>query len=674
MRPGKARWRPRMSRPSDCSATPFGRMKELIAGLRFAYKIFLILEMHRQTTLKATLILLLSFSAAQLACGADAAALWSAKVQPLFDVQCVKCHGPLEQKSGLELDTPEAVMKGGDEGVVIVPGKPEKSRLYQNLAAGSDPHMPPKKQLTEPEREMVREWIAAMAVAPVDLSQKPQPPRHFDSVTQAVDTLIAEGWERRGVNPAPAVDDRTWCRRVYLDLAGRIPTAAELQEFLGSPSDSRRIALVDRLLTSDDYAVRMRELWDVFLMGRVKRDNHEDRRKQNGWWAFLENAFRTNRPWNETVHAMLVARPEKPDDKGASWFLYERRNEHQAIAEAVAPVIYGTKIDCAQCHDHPLAREIKQSHYWGLVAAFNRSKNVEGGTAVAESAVGGFVNFTNLKKESQPAMVALLTGRTVPETWPAGDQKEQDSDDKYVDPKAKPRVPKYSRREAFADAATRDNPLLARAFVNRMWSVLLGRGIVHPADEINVRNVPSHPKLLEWLSQDFASHQQDIRRLVRGIVLSRVYALSPSDAAPERFAGALERSLMAEQVARSWRIAAGLTAEDNALRRGVVAAMPDVLPRDYNATFQQAQFLSYSPALAEVLKPSATGTVARLAALPKSSVRVREAFLAVQGRLPDSDEAKQSKAFLDTRADQPAEAVRDLLWALMTSAEFLTMP
>ena len=131
---------------------------------------------------------------------------------------------------------------------------------------------------------------------------------------------------------------------------------------------------------------------------------------------------------------------------------------------------------------------------------------------------------------------------------------------------------------------------------------------------------------------------------------------------------------MAEQVARSWRIAAGLTAEDNALRRGVVAAMPDVLPRDYNATFQQAQFLSYSPALAEVLKPGATGTVARLAALPKSSARVREAFLAVYGRLPDSDEAKQSKAFLDTRADQPAEAVRDLLWALMTSAEFLTMP
>jgi hypothetical protein len=155
-------------------------------------------------------------------------------------------------------------------------------------------------------------------------------------------------------------------------------------------------------------------------------------------------------------------------------------------------------------------------------------------------------------------------------------------------------------------------------------------------------------------------------------VLSRVYSLNRSDAAPEKFAGALERPLSAEQIARSWRIAAGLTAEDNSLRREVIAAMPDILPREYNATFQQAQFLSCSPALAEILKLG--GTVARLAAIPQSSARVRQAFLAVYGRLPDSEEARQTEAFLDARLDKPAEAVRDLLWALMTSAEFLTMP
>jgi mono/diheme cytochrome c family protein len=604
--------------------------------------------------------------------GADAAALWSAKVQPLFDVNCVKCHGPIEQKSGLELDTPEAVLKGGDEGAVVLPGKPGQSRIYQYLAADSDPHMPPKKQLTETQREAVREWIVAMDTR--QARSKTKAPRRFDSVTEAIDTFMAESWRQHKIKPAARADERTWYRRMVLDLAGRIPTPTELEEFLASRLKTKRTAAVDRLLQSEEYVVRMRELWDVILMGRSKRGNQEERRKQNGWWTFLENSFRANRPWNETVHAMLVARSDKPEDQGASWFLYERRNEHQAIAEAVAPLVYGTRIDCAQCHDHPLAREIKQGHYWGLVAAFNRSKNVERGSTVGESAIGGFVNFTNLKKESQPAVVTLLNGRTIEELRPASDQKERDSDDYYLDPKAKVRVPKFSRRQAFADAATSDNPLLARAFVNRMWSLLLGRGIVEPADEINARNAPSHPELLEWLSHDFAAHHHDIRRLVRGIVLSRVYALNRSEAAPEKFAGALERPLAAEQLARSWRIAAGFPADDPSLRRAVATVIPEVLPKEYNATFQQAQFLSYSPALAELLKPAPEGAVARLAAVPQSSSRIRQAFLAVYGRMPDSEEAKQAKAFLDARPDKSAEAVRDLLWALMTSAEFLAMP
>ena len=619
------------------------------------------------------LVLLLACALCHSARGVDAAKLWVEKVQPVFDVQCVKCHGPIQQKSGLELDNPEAVLKGGEEGKVVEPGNPEKSRLYQYLAADSDPHMPPKKQLSDPEREVIRAWIAAMAASPEKTASKPKKVHQFPSVAAAIDGWIVEGWEERGVKPVAQVPEDVWCRRIYLDLAGRIPTQAESAEFDKLPQVSRHEALVDRLLASEEYPVRMRELWDVFLMGRPKRDAHEDRRKQNGWWTFLETSFRTNRPWNETVHDLLTARPTQPEYQGASWFLYERRNDFQAIAEAVAPVVYGTKIDCAQCHDHPLVREIKQAHYWGLVAAFNRAKNIDGGNVVAESAIGGFINFTNLKKESQPAVVLLLTGKKVDEARPLPDQKEEDSDAKYLDPAAKPRVPKFSRREAFADAATQDNPLLARAFVNRAWAAFIGRGIIHPADEMNARNPPSHPELLDWLAQDFATNHFDIRRLVRGIVLSQVYGLAPGGA-PEAFAGALERPLTAEQLARSWRIAAGLPPDDDALRRATISALPAVLPKDYNATFQQAQFLANSPVLASILKPSTNNTVTRLAGLPDRSARVNEAFRAVYARLPDADEAAQALAFLDARPDKPEEAMRDLLWALMTSAEFLTMP
>jgi len=624
---------------------------------------------------RTTLSLLFTLSAAQFVHGRDnAATLWSTKVQPIFDVNCVKCHGPLDQKSGLELDTAQAALKGSEDGPVIVPGKPEESALWQNLEAKADPHMPPKKQLSESERAVVHEWIAALT-AEATAPAKPRPERHFESIPQAVDTLIEEGWKDRNVQPAPAAEDRTWCRRVYLDFAGRIPTQAEAEEFLKAPADTKRPALVDKLLTSNEYATHMRELWDIFLMGRGKRDNSETRRKNAGWWNFLETAFRTNRPWNETVHAIITGRADKPENKGSPWFLYERKNDYQHIAEAIAPIVYGTKIDCAQCHDHPLAREIKQGHYWGLVTAFNRSKNVEGTSAVSESAVGGYPNFTNLKKESQPAVVMLLTGHTLAETWPAGDQKETDGDDKYVDAKAKVRVPKYSRREAFADAATTDNPLLARAFVNRMWATLLGRGIVNPADEMNGRNAPSHPELLDWLAKDFASHQYDTRRVVRGIVLSRVYGLQPADATPpEAFAGSLERPLTAEQIARSWRVAAGLPPTDDTLCHAVVMALPDVLPKAYNATFQQAQFLSDAPALTALVQPANDNAAAKLASLPDAAARVRQAFLDVYGRTPDEEETTHAVAFLNGRGDKAVEASRDLLWALMTSGEFLTMP
>src|SRR5262249_51239170 len=150
----------------------------------------------------------------------------------------------------------------GDDGAVVVAGKPADSPLYEKLAAKADPHMPPKKQLSDTERESVKEWIAALtAAAPAPAKAKVA--RHFDSANQAIEDLIKEGWEKAGVKPAQTFDDRVWCRRVYLDLIGRIPTQAEVAEFLAMPEPDRHAALVDRLLASTDYPVRMRELWDA---------------------------------------------------------------------------------------------------------------------------------------------------------------------------------------------------------------------------------------------------------------------------------------------------------------------------------------------------------------------------------------------------------------------------
>ncbi len=601
----------------------------------------------------------------------DARALWSGGVQPLLDQHCVKCHGPLEKKSGLELDTVEAVLKGNEDGLVVVPGKPDESPLLATLASDADPHMPPKKQLAEHEIAKVRAWIAALGNAmPATGKTPPVTPIPATAPHEAIDHFLEAEWKARGITPAPLCDDRTFVRRVYLDLAGRIPTRAEASAFF---ERNDRAALVDRLLAGDEYARTFREIWDALLMGR-NAGRREQRRRENGWFDYLEAAFKQDRSWNEVVREMITARPGKPEDKGALWFLYERKNEFQQMAEAVAPVIYGTRVDCAQCHDHPLAREIKQGHYWGLVAAFNRSKNIEkGAPAVGESAVGGFVNFTNLKKESQPAVMAMLTGRMIEETRPAPDVKQEDSPEGYVDPAAVVKVPRFSRRAALAEAATKENPLLARAFVNHTWAILMGRGIVHPVDEMNSKNPPSHPELLDWLAADFASHGFAPRRLVRAIVLSRGYQLSAGTSSePAAFAVSAEKPLTAEMIARSARIASGRPPDDDALRKTFAETFPDVLPRVLRTTIQQAMLLANSDKFSALYAPEAGAAAERLGNLPTVEERVLEAFQLTLTRKPDAEELAQGIEFLKARTDKPAVAAGQLLWALAAGPEFLT--
>jgi mono/diheme cytochrome c family protein len=592
----------------------------------------------------------------------------SADLQAILDRNCVKCHGPLEQKSGLRLDSAAALWKGNDDGPVAVLKKPDDSKLIRVLAADAEPHMPPKKQLSAEDIAKVRDWIAkaGMSAAPtVVASDIPADP------TAAIDYFLTAGYSACQVRPSPLCDDRTFVRRVSLDLVGRIPTPEEARAFLFDADPNKRVKLVDRLMATDEAARNFREVWDALLMGR-RGNRREDRRRSGGWYDFLESAYKESRPWDEVVRTMITARPERPADKGAIWFLYERRNEHQQIAEAIAPVIYGTRIDCAQCHDHPLAGEIKQAHYWGLVAAFNRSKNADGRTpAVAESAGGGFMNFTNLKKESQPAVMAMLTGRAIEEP-----RVENDSPDGYIDPKAAVKVPKFSRRAALADAATRDNPLLARSFVNTTWALLMGRGIVDPVDEMNSKHPPSHPELLERLAADFAAHHYDVRRLIRAIVLSRGYQLAawsgPNGPPADAFAAATEKPLNAEAIARSARIASGRSPDDDGLRRALVDRFPDVLPRTPRSTIQQAMFLANGEAINTLFTPAADTAATRLAALPTPTERVREAFRLALLRDPDADELARGVEFLKAHADKPADAIGQLLWALVAGPEFLT--
>lgn len=639
----------------------------------------------------------------------SADAFWMTHVDPVLEAHCRKCHNPTKARSGLDLTSLATLLRGGDRGAAVVPGRPDDSPLIQLLAASADPHMPPKGQLSEEEVGVLQEWIRRLGEsssksesgthAEDSLAGETSKPARWDWVPPAdwspvrvIDRYVEHGWDQRGVRPAKPVDDAAWVRRVYLDLAGRVPSTEERDRFLKDRRRDRRDRLVDELLSGPEWPRHLAEVMDVVLMGRRGPDA-EAKREKHRWFAYLEMAFRENRPWDRMVRELIVARPELPDERGAAWYLYERKGNPQSMAEAVAPVVFGVRIQCAQCHDHMVAREIKQAHYWGLVAAFNRTKNVDtpAGPGLSESAIGGFVSFANLKKESQPALMTLFNGRTIDEPWPKDGEKEVDAPEKYQvpppadkQPAQAPAVPKFSRRAALAEAVGRDNPLLARAMVNRLWALLMGRGLVHPVDLMDSKHPPSHPELLDWLAQDFAAQGYDIRRLVRTLTQTRAYQLDSRPRGgrsmpPEAFACAVEKPLSAEQLYRSLLEVTGSTPDDAGLvagrpakevRQAFIREFPDLFPAEYSATLQQAMFLSNSPVLDVLLEPRGDNLTAWLLAVSGARERAREAVRTVLGREPDREEWKEATRYLEART--PESGVKQLVWALVTSTEFQT--
>ena len=643
----------------------------------------------------------------QLANGKEAKAkYWESHIRPLFKQHCLKCHGGAKQKGGLDLRSLESALKGGDSGSPIIPGNPNGSLIYKVLLPGADPHMPPGEgtQLPESDLSLVKNWVVAhvsphssntgsgkWAAASPDVKPKPLklPPAGL-SASRVINDLVRAGWQKKGVTPARRSGDRVFLRRLYLDLIGRIPTTTERAAFLDDDRLRKREALVDSLLADPEFAPHMREMFDVLLLGRADEVKPK-RRADNHWHAYLETVFRESRPWNEFVHDIILATTGNDRERGAAWFLYEQNNDHQKMAESIATLAFGVDVQCAQCHDHPSAPEIKQAHYWGLVSAFNRSKNVDtkNGPGLTESAIGGFISYKNLAKVSAPAELTFLNGKSVPEKRPAKDKKEKDDPAKYLVPPGNKIAakPKFSRRETLAKAAVTDNPGLAKAFVNRVWAMLIGRGVVHPVEEMNSEYQPSHPELLAWLARDFEQSGHDIKKLIRDILLSEVYQLDskPSSATrlePSVFAVALEKPLHAEVLFRSllvatgrWPSTADTKVDANAFRKLLLSQFPDLFPREYNASIQQAMFLSNNPIVIDLLNPGVDAQGLNLPSLllnlPGQAERVLVAFETVFGRPPTHDEAAMFEGYLAKRGDRLAKGIEQMLWALVCSPEFL---
>src|SRR5262245_53783553 len=173
---------------------------------------------------------------------ADDVPAFPADVRAILDRNCVKCHGPLEQKRGLRLDTVEGLLKGSDNGPVAATGKPPDSKIIQVLGPGADPHMPPKKQLGDDDIAKLRTWVESLGRQSTDRPKSEALPAGAavpKEPVAAIDHFLSARWQALRLTPAPLCDDRTFVRRVTLDLIGRIPTPEEARSFLYDASPQK---------------------------------------------------------------------------------------------------------------------------------------------------------------------------------------------------------------------------------------------------------------------------------------------------------------------------------------------------------------------------------------------------------------------------------------------------
>jgi hypothetical protein len=512
-------------------------------------------------------------------------------------------------------------------------------------------------------------------------------------IEQVIDHFIGAKLKEDGIAPAVQTDDATLVRRLTLDLVGRIPTAAETREFVESKDPGKRAKLVDRLMASSGFVRHQTSEFDALLMlgtGSSVR-------------PYLLNAFEEKKPWDCIFRELMLpndATPTAISKRGGGGsgapgdFLRTRVTDLDKLTTEVSVIFFGVNVSCARCHDHPLVADWKQDHFFGMKSFLARTMDAGGFLAEREA---GLVKFQTTKGENKQARMMFLTGKVIDapgmkELSKDEEKKEKEMIERVKKEKKAPPAPKFSARQQLVEVALQSEgrDFFAKSIVNRVWARHFGIGLVTPVDQMHSENPPSHPELMTWLARDTIVHGYDLRRLIRGLVMSQAYSRSSrwdgGEAPPARsFAVAKLRPLTPYQLAASLRFATAdpqqfekvkpeefekrVEALESASRG--MASLFEWPGDDFQVGVGEALFFSNSDRIQkEVLADGGDRLVGQLKQLKDRKEQVDVAMRSVLCRPPSADESKVLEGFLVKRAERPAEALRQMVWALICSSEF----
>ena len=481
-----------------------------------------------------------------------------------------------------------------------------------------------------------------------------------------VDELVNAKLQKLRMAPSAVCDDETFLRRVYLDLTGTLPTTEDYQRFVPSPDPQKRLKLIDELLERKEFTEIWVQYWAEWLM--IRSNNVISPKAALLYYNWLADQIGRNVQLDKMVQELLSA--SGGTFKVPQTNYYQNETDILKVAENVAQVFMGMRIQCAQCHNHPFDRWTMDDYY--SFAAFFSQIGRKGGEDYREAIIfnsgGGEV--------AHP-----VGGRQMPPKFLGG---------------AQPDLKGQDRRVVMAKwLASPENPYFAQNFTNRVWSHFFGRGIIDQVDDVRISNPSVNPELLAELSKRFTESNYNFKQLVRDICRSDAYqrstARNDSNKTDEKnFAHANLRRLKAESLldcisqvtgtkdkfpglpvgARAVQIVDGntstyfLTTFGRANRETVCSCEVKMEP-----TLSQALHLLNGDTVNGKIQQG--GLIAKWLGEKVEPLQIVERlYVGCVGRKPTAEEVAAFQPLFPAGAD-PKPVLDDLFWSLLNSREFL---
>ena len=537
--------------------------------------------------------------------------------------------------------------------------------------------------------------------APVSLAFVPERPqfraKERPPESNFIDKQVFAKLRALRLNAAPLCADEVFCRRAFLDLLGLLPTADEARAFVADRRADKRARLIDALLERPEFA----EFWALKWLDLLKADERTlDVKGLRGFHEWIRAGLATNKPLDQFAREIVAARGSTYAEPPANFYRALRTPVERA--EAAAQVFLGTRLQCAQCHNHPYERWTQDDyHEWtGVFARVSykvlenrRRDDNDGHEFIGEQIVFLTNKLTHTNpRTSQAAKPRFLGEKYSLEASPANRGAADPADE----------------LNQLASWLTRpDQPRFARAQVNRIWFHLMGRGLVDPVDDFRATNPASHPALIDALTAELLRSRFDLRHVIRLVMNSRTYQLDSTPAPGSEddvvnYSHTIVRRLGAEQLLDGVSQAAGVPLELKGWPLGTrVAQVPGVRVQAGQAKRKSGQmdlFLrafgkpprqvtsecerSCEPAMGQAFQ-LISGPVTqeflgepdnRLGALLRSGqddhARLEELYWSALTRPPTAAEEARVGALLAAAPNKRA-AWEDVLWALLNSKEFV---